>query len=332
MSSQPPKVIELFPTDPDEVESDSSNEAKSSSTETTSVTPPMEVLYSAAQVEKLLDVTVDQLRRWSRSGLIQPSVKKKGRRFYTFQDLVGLRAAVALLRNGLSARQLGRALRALQQRLPQRSSPLAELRLSREGDSIVVRDDDKRFEAETGQFLLDFDRSELERQVVELIQPRRRPGTSQRQTAFDCYIEGCQLESRPEDMERAEDAYRRAIELDPELGCAYTNLGNLRYRAGSSEDAMALYTKAIEVDPNQPEAQYNLAFLIYEDGDLDEAIHHFERALDLDAEFADAHFNLAMALTESSQHVQAAIHFATYLELEPDGPWAEIAREELELQ
>lgn len=286
-------------------------------------------LYSAVQVEKFLGIPVGRLRYWSRKGLVVPSGRCGRLRYYTFQDMVALKAASGLMESGLAARHIARALRAIRRRLPNRQAPLSELRLAGEGKTVVVNDDDHRFEAESGQIVLNFDLEELQRQVVELIHPAHRPGSSQRQAAFDAYLEGCRLEVEPEALDDAEHAYRRAIENDPQLACAYTNLGNIRYLVGAVDDARALYEKAVELEPEQPEAHYNLAFLTSEEGDLGRAIELFERTLSLDPEFADAHFNLAMALIESGRTRQAQRHLSAYLSLEPNGPLSDLAREEL---
>ncbi len=40
------------------------------------------------------------------------------------------------------------------------------------------------------------------------------------------------------------DAYRRAIEIDPEFVDAYVNLGRLEYERGNFDEAVALYCRA----------------------------------------------------------------------------------------
>jgi len=286
-------------------------------------------LYTAAQVSRVLGISVSRLRYWARTGLVSPSGRRGQRRFYTFQDLVGIRATLELLGGGLTTRRLRRAVERLREQLPHHSSPLSGIRVASDGKTVVVRHEDKPFEAETGQLLLDFSVGELHEHVVELAQPGRQPGVRERRNAFDWYLAGCRHEATPESLDKAESAYRRAIELDPQLACAYTNLGNLRYRAGSAEDALVLYQKALDLEPDQPEAHYNLGYLSYEEGEPLEAIPMFERAIELDPDFGDAHFNLAMALEEVGRRASAREHFTAYLSLEPAGPWAEIARRHL---
>ena len=285
--------------------------------------------YSAAQVAKMLSIPAGRVRYWSRCGLIEPSGRRGVARFYTFQDLVALRVAKGLLDAGLSSRRVRRAVAALRQQLPRHCRPLAELRVYGDGDTVVVRDGDRPFVAESGQLLLDFSLGEFEKQVVQLAAPRRARSSPERRTAFEWYLEGCQKESNPEACREAEQAYRRAVELDPQLACAYTNLGNLRYRAGAVEDARALYCKALDLEPDQPEAFHNLGYLEYEEGRVGEAVRLFNKAVELSPEFGDAHLNLAMALVEDGNPHAARRHFARYLELEPEGPWADLARQHL---
>jgi len=285
-------------------------------------------LFTAAQVERLLGVSVNRLRYWARIGLVEPAGRRGQRRCYTFQDLVSLRVVLELLGEGLATRKLIRAVERLRQQLPQHSSPFSELRVSCDGDAVVVTRD-KPFEADTGQLLLDFSVGDLEDHVVRLVHPGRRADARERRCAFDWYLEGCRYEGDPEARDKAESSYRRAIELDPRLACAYTNLGNMRYRAGAAEDARVLYEKALELEPDQPEAHYNLGFLSFEEGEPADAIPRFERAIELDPDFGDAHFNLAMALEEVGRMESARPHFAAYLALEPEGPWAELARRHL---
>ena len=193
---------------------------------------------------------------------------------------------------------------------------------------MVVADDDHEFEVHSGQLIMDFSVQSIHESIVaELPSHRQDPD---HRSAYEWYLEGCRLDETEELLELAEEAYHRAIYLDPTLANAYTNLGNLRYRAGAAQDAKTLYIKAIEVDRNQPEAHYNLGFLEFEDGELEKAWRCFEQAVELDPTFADAHFNLAMTLFRLDEDDLARNHWRRYLSLEPTGPWADIARRRLQ--
>lgn len=80
----------------------------------------------------------------------------------------------------------------------------------------------------------------------------------------------------------AEDAARRALELDPSSASAYVALGSVhRYRA-EWEEAEAAYLRALEIDPDNPEAFQQYAEMLAFTGRIDEALRVSERALALD--------------------------------------------------
>ncbi len=284
--------------------------------------------YSCKDVSRLLDITEGRLRYWDRSGFLSPSGYQGQRRRYTFQDLVSLRSAKILLDGGLSLQRTRRLITSLREKLPSSSHPLNRLRIMSNSKKVIVADQDKEFEADSGQLLLDFHVSAFEEEIV-----RKLPGNTEKPladlTAYEWYLEGCRFDENEETVAIAEEAYHRAIHLDPTLANAYTNLGNLLYRTGNLEDAKALYEKAIEVDKMQPEAHYNLGFFEFESGNMEKAESCFSRAVELDGTFADAHFNVAMTLFRLGHHDRARYHLQHYLSIEPTGPWADIARRRL---
>ena len=287
----------------------------------------MSETFSWREVSRLFEISEGRLRYWDRSGFLSPSGHDGRSRCFTFQDLVCVRSAKALLEGGVSVQRARKIVTSLKEKLPLGPHPLGRLRIRGDARNIVVVEDDREFEAASGQLLIDFSVRSLEESVVAEL-PSHKKGRESR-TAYEWYLEGCRLDEDQDTLAKAEEAYHRAIHLDPKLANAYTNLGNLRYRAGASEDAKILYAKAIEVDAGQPEAHYNLGFLEFEDGDLDQAKESFERAVSLDPTFADAHFNLAMTLYRLDIEKDAREHWRRYLALDPEGPWAEIARKRL---
>lgn len=283
--------------------------------------------YSVNDVAKLFALTGGRLRYWERSGFIKRSIQIGRQRFYSFEDLIGIRAAKELLAEGIALQSVRRSVEALRASLPRGARPLSSLRIVADGQSLVVRGEHGSFEPTTGQLRLDFEVKDLRDDVVRVL--RRSGRQNDLSAAHQHYLEGCRFDESESGFERAEAAYRRAIELDPSLANAFTNLGNLMFRRARFDEAQNLYVRALQLDPDQPEAFYNLGFLLYDRGDVGGAILNFRRALRSDPSFADAHFNLAMALTDAGERAEAREHWETYLRLDPDSPWAEIARQHL---
>ncbi len=287
---------------------------------------PRDGLYTVAEVARLFGFKPSRLRYWHRSGLLGPSARVAGRNYYTFQDLVGVRAAKGLLEKGVPLQQVRASVESLREAFPDTKRPLSELRVLADGRTVLVQDDEGAYEPTTGQAVLDFSVDTLESDVVRLLHYDH----DDRARAYEHYLEGCRYDENERTYAEAERAYKKALSLDPTLSNALTNLGNLEYRRGDSEKAERYYRSALECDPEQPEALYNLGFLCFERDEIDEAVELFGQALESDPSFADAHFNLAMALEERGDSAGARPHWRQYLALEPDGSWADIAQKHLE--
>lgn len=147
--------------------------------------------------------------------------------------------------------------------------------------------------------------------------------------AYEAYRRASDLDEDNEHLAEAETLYREAIRLDPTLAIAYTNLGNIRFRRGDDRAAEQWYRRAIAIDAGQPEAHYNLGYVLLERGDIRAALPSLQETIRLSPTFADAHFNLAAAHEHLGQAGSARDHWLRYLELEPNGPWAEHARDHL---
>lgn len=288
---------------------------------------PLADLYRREEVARLFELEPSLLRSWDRTGIVKPSARRGRRRLYSFQDLIAVRVVKGLLAAGVSQRDVRRSVEALRTSLPRVVRPLAELRVVAEGHAMVVRDAEAAYEPTTGQLVLDFRVDALREDVVRAL--HREPSRAERRRAYEAYLEGCRLDENPETWSEAEAAYLDAMRLDPSLGNAFTNLGNLHFRRGDVGSAEALYEKALVVDPEQPEALYNLGFLAVQRGAISSSIALFERALDADPGFSDAHFHLAAAYDRVGRGADAVPHWEAYLEIDPDGEWAAVARSRL---
>jgi tetratricopeptide (TPR) repeat protein len=288
---------------------------------------PITDLFSGSEAGRLLGLSVGRLRTLDRAGIVSPGARRRGRRAYTFSDLIALRTAQALLARRVRLRDVTRAVAALQRSLPKVTRPLSELRIVSDGQKVVVRAQEGSFEPLTGQMLLDLEVKALRDDVVRVLRPTA--GKERAKTAYSLYVRASRLDEDAATMKEAESLYRQALEIDPWLAIAYTNLGNICFRKGDEPDAERLYRRALEIDADQPEAQYNLGYIMLERGSATDAIPRFVAAIKADPKFADAYFNLAMAYEGTGDAAKARPCWKHYLDLEPSGTWAEIARKHL---
>jgi DNA-binding transcriptional MerR regulator len=288
---------------------------------------PLTDLFTSGEIARLLSISPTRLRTLDRAGVVSPTARRRGRRAYTFSDLIALRTAQTLLQQRVRLRDVTRAVSALRRSLPRVTRPLQELRIVSDGQRVVVRSQDGSFEPLTGQMLLDFEVKTLRDDVVRVLRPSA--GRERARTAYELYLRASQLDEEPLTMDEAERLYHEAIALDPWLAIAYTNLGNIRFRRQDGSNAEELYKKALEIDPRQPEAQYNLGYVMLERGEPDTSIPLFLGAIQSDPKFSDAYFNLAMAYEQVGESQKARPYWKSYIMLEPSGTWTEIAKRHL---
>ncbi|MEM9873651.1 MAG: tetratricopeptide repeat protein [Myxococcota bacterium] len=289
---------------------------------------PVADVYTQTEVARLLGVTRGRLRSLDREGIVSPSGRRKGRRAYTFNDLIALRAARDLLANKVRLKDVARSIHRIKERLPKVTRPLAELRIASDGKHVVVHTNEGKYEPVSGQMVLDFEVRQLHDEVVRMLRPTA--GRDRARIAYELYLQASQLDENPDTMDEAEALYRAAVKYDPWLAIVYTNLGNIRFRRGDEGQAERMYRCALELEGAQPEAQYNLGYMMLHRGAIDEAIGFFTGALESDPRFADAYFNLAMAYEQGGHRDEARKCWAQYLALEPSGTCADIARQHLE--
>jgi tetratricopeptide (TPR) repeat protein len=278
----------------------------------------MKAVYSSRDVAQIVGISESRVRYWAQTGVVGPSERANGRTVYTFQDLVGVKTAKELLDNGVTLQRARKNLEALRAQWPGGGldRPLSRLRIRSDGERLVVSDGAATFEPLSGQLVMDLALDELSGQVAELSAPE--PATSTRaESAWAWFLDGGACEARGDD-DRALIAYQKALDGDPALAAAHTNLGNLLYRRGERGEARSHYEQALALDPEQPEARYNLANLLDDIGEPEQARMEWYRVVTACPEFADAHYNLAVACARQGDAAAARTHLGRYLRLVPD--------------
>lgn len=295
-------------------------------------------VFSVKDVERVLRIPRSAIHSLVRGGFVAPARGRRRQYEFSFQDLVALRTARALMLARVSPRRISQALRQLRQSVPA-SPPSGNLRICASGTELVVRDESGPWRTPTGQFLLEFDvrvddgRVQiLERSTLEgsaSAESRSKQGDGADSTAADpadassapaqssdpdgLFEVALQLED--ESAEDAIRAYRRCLAVNPANVAARINCGRLLHEAERLAEAESLYRAAVNEGADDPNLLFNLALVLEDTGRDLEAADMYRRALALDEDFADAHFNLAR-LYQHLQMPRAAIrHWNCYRRL-----------------
>lgn len=99
-------------------------------------------------------------------------------------------------------------------------------------------------------------------------------------------------------IDKAVEAYKRAIELDPGFVDAINNLGGILKNNGREVEAVDWLTRSLRVRPDQPVILRHIAEMERELLRHRDAIAHFRSALETMPDDADSHYGLALALIE----------------------------------
>jgi tetratricopeptide (TPR) repeat protein len=121
------------------------------------------------------------------------------------------------------------------------------------------------------------------------------------------------LEARKQHQVDAEiSEFRKATELDPQLGDAFVNLGAAYMEKHDYGAAIAPLKRALELSPDLPVAHQLLGYALLSQGYAAEAIPHLEKV--------GAREALGIAQIESEQYAEAVTNFAAVLPQRPDDP------------
>lgn len=135
--------------------------------------------------------------------------------------------------------------------------------------------------------------------------------------------------------EKAADAFREAINLDPDLAEAHFRLGLSLDALGLENEAEEAYKKAIakykkylEANSKDAEAHYNLGQTYAGLHLYSEAVREYRQATNLKSDDADMFYDLGVALTKLAQYNEAVAAFSKSIEIDPENYRAEDALEE----
>jgi Tfp pilus assembly protein PilF len=144
--------------------------------------------------------------------------------------------------------------------------------------------------------------------------------TTLKQQALALWNEGVQHHMRG-DFQSAIDFYSRSIELCPTAE-AYTFRGWAYHFLGSIDDAIAECHKAIEVDPDFGNPYNDIGSYLIAKGELDNAVEWLERAKRA-PRYEPRHFpymNLGRLYAAKGMVLQAIREFEGALEINPEEP------------
>lgn len=258
----------------------------------------MKHAHSVAEVAGLLGLTPEATRQ------LVESVFDGPRDLLSFQDLVLLRTARGLSTRKVPQARITEALSRVREELPV-DQPLWSVTLQEVGRELVVNAGAAKWNAASGQQLLDLGRAQGRGATWLRPVPTR--------DAEALFASAVQLEES--DPNGALEAYAEAVAADPHHADAHVNLGRLLHQQGRLREAEAHYVAALVSRPTDATACFNLAVVLEDLGRLDEAIARYQETLELDPNVIDAYFNLAGLYEKKGEKMAAFRNLKDYRRL-----------------
>jgi tetratricopeptide (TPR) repeat protein len=153
---------------------------------------------------------------------------------------------------------------------------------------------------------------------------------------YDCYYNIGFAQTQKRDYVKAEEAFKKAIELKADYIEAYNGLATVYNAQKRFEDAQAASAKAAELAAAAGpaggagaagvDALYNQGVIAWNAGKVEEAMAKFQEALKVNPDHADSHYQIGMGLLNQGKLQEAVAEFETYLKLAPDGGFAAQAK------
>jgi tetratricopeptide (TPR) repeat protein len=239
-------------------------------------------------------------------GFVHPRRGARNEWRFSFQDLMLLRTAHGLQTAKIAPGRIVRSLARLKATLPAQL-PLTGLRITAIGSDVAVRARDGRWQAASGQLLMDFDVAPVAGSLA-LIEH------AERDDARAWFERAARLEAT--DPAAAEAAYLKALKLEPGHADAYVNLGAMWSEAGRHAETVLLSQQALHHCPDVALIHYNRGVALDHLERLHEAQAAYEAALALDPQLADAHYNLGRLREQLGDARGALRHFNAYRRLQ----------------
>ncbi len=257
----------------------------------------MKHAYSVVEVARLLGQQPAVTRE-----LIN-SVFEGPRDVLSFQDLVLVRAARELAERKVPKAKLTEALNRVREELPT-DEPLSSVTMQKVGKELVVNAGATKWNAASGQQLLDLGRAPRGATWLRPVPTR---------DADALFASAVQMEATEDPG--ALEAYAEAVAADPHHADAHVNLGRMLHLQGRLHEAEAHYVAAMVSRPTDATACFNLAVVLDDFGRIDEAIARYRETLELDPNVVDAYFNLSRLYEKTGEKVAAIRNLKDYRRL-----------------
>jgi tetratricopeptide (TPR) repeat protein len=274
-------------------------------------------LFPADDLCRILQVSLERLNSWISSGLINPVTRRDGVAYFDFSQVNAARSLCDLVRSGI---HLGKLQRVLERLRAQRSNLSLDRLVAVGRDGRVLFRSEHGLIQDDGQLHLEFaDGAEASPVSLRVDQPT---------TAEEFFADGVAAEV-DENLERAAECYRNALRAGGPDAQICFDLAGVLMNLGHKYQALERYLQTVEINPQHGDAWNNLGVLMAELDRQEEACAAFREAVVLQPRNTRALYNLADCLDELGKDKEARESWEAYLRLDNTSEYAAYARKRL---
>jgi tetratricopeptide (TPR) repeat protein len=110
-------------------------------------------------------------------------------------------------------------------------------------------------------------------------------------------------------LDKADEAYRKAISLDPDSYDAHNDLGISYAKSGQIDKALEEFNKAMAIKPNYARPHSNVGIIYAGMNRMDKAIEEFSKSIELDPKNSDTYKNRGLAYAKVGETGRALQDF-----------------------
>ena len=128
----------------------------------------------------------------------------------------------------------------------------------------------------------------------------------------------------PPNLGRAMEAQLRLVKEHPQDPAVFNDLGNLYLLSHQTDKAEQAYRKAVALDPKRISALFNLGLLLQQRGEPKQALELYRQVLELQPEHAWAHYQTGAIYEAGKQESRAVDEYARAFSFDPQLAFREV--------
>lgn len=153
--------------------------------------------------------------------------------------------------------------------------------------------------------------------LIAAVTLKPRPDSEAPQTASDWIAESYYLQSQA-NLSAALEAAKRATEIDPEFGFAWTRVAELQFSFGRVPQAKTALEKGVALSARNPAAHALLGFLFAAENKINEAKGAFDNAMAIDGALGNAWLGRGLCLIRQGKDEEGRRDLQVAAALEPN--------------